>query len=79
MPIDSGPSGQSYAVTPNDSTAIPVGRGLYVGVAGDVVGRLRGDTSDRTFKNMAQGVEHAMSFVLIKATGTTATDMVVLF
>jgi hypothetical protein len=78
MPIDSGPSAGSAAITPNDSTAIPVGRALYVGVAGDVTGRLVGDTTDRVFKNMAAG-EHPMSFKLIKATGTTATDMVVLF
>jgi hypothetical protein len=78
MAIDSGPSEQSYAVTPHDSTAIPVGRALYVGVAGDVVGQLAKDTADRTFKNMAAG-EHPLRFKLIKSTGTTATDMLVLF
>lgn len=78
MPIDSGPSPQSYAVTPHDSTAIPVGRGIYVGVAGDITGQLKNDTADTLFKNMAVG-EHPLSFKLIKATGTTATDIVVLF
>lgn len=78
MPIDSGPSGRSYAVTPSDATAIPVGRALYVGVAGHVAGRLREDSADVVFKNMAAGV-HPLSFKLIKSTGTTATDMLVLF
>ncbi len=78
MPIDSGPSPKSYAVTPNDATAIPVGRAIYVGVAGDIVGQLKDDSTDRTFKAMSNG-EHPMAFKLIKSTGTTATDIVVLF
>lgn len=77
MAVDSGPSGQSFAVTPNDSTAVPVGRALIVGTAGNITGRLVDDTADTVFP-LPAGI-HPMRFKLIKATGTTATGLVVLF
>ena len=74
------PAVESDDVTPHDSTELdPIPRGFYVGVSGDVVLRLKDDAADRTFKNMAQGVLHAMRPKLIKATGTTATDIIVVY
>lgn len=70
-------SGSSFAVTPSDSTAIPVGRSLLVGVAGNITGRLIDDTVDTVFPVPAGIVP--LRFKLIKATGTTATGLVVLF
>jgi hypothetical protein len=79
MPIDSGPSGKSAAVTPDDDDALPVGRGIYVGTAGDITGRLIEDSEDRVFKGIAAGVEHGLRFSHIRETGTTADDIVILF
>jgi len=68
---------RSTPVEPNDSAELPnIPKALLVGVAGTVVGRLLDDTQDRTFK-LASGY-HPLRFKLIKATGTTATDIVAL-
>jgi hypothetical protein len=75
--VISAPSGRSFAVTPNDTTAIPVGRALLVGAAGAVTGQLLEDTVDTVF-TLPAGVA-PLRFKLIKATGTTATGLVVLF
>lgn len=77
--VDSGPSGGSVAVTPNDATAIPVGRALYVGGAGNITGRLADDGADTVFNGVAAGQILPCRFKLIKSTGTTATGLVVLF
>jgi len=76
---DSGPSDTSVAVTPSDTAAQPVGRGLYVGTSGNITGRLAGDSADQVFKNIAQGVEHGLVFQYIRSSGTTAADMLILF
>lgn len=72
-----GSSRQSYAVAPHDINAMPIGRALLVGVGGDVTGRLVGDSADMVFK-LPQGI-HALQFAYIRATGTTATNMIILF
>lgn len=74
------PAGLSFPVTTNDSTECcefeP--KGLYVGTGGTVVMRLIGDTADRTFVNVAAGSVLPVRPRIIKATGTTASDMIVL-
>ncbi len=77
MAVDAGPSRKGFAVTPNDSTAIPVGRALLVGVAGNITGRQAEDDADIVYPVQA-GV-NPMAFKLIKSTGTTASGLVVLF
>lgn len=73
----SSPAEISTPVVPNDSTELnPIPKAILVGTAGVVVGQLLGDTADRTFK-LAAGY-HPLRFRLIKATGTTAADMVAL-
>ena len=78
MAIDTSPSGNSLPVTTSDTVAQPAGRALYVGVSGDIVGRLVDDPTDRTFKAVPVGVLPCR-FALIKTTGTTATNMLILF
>lgn len=72
------PSSRSEPVTPHNSNTFAVPKGIYVGVSGDIVGRLDGDTADRTFKAVPVGV-WPLRFKLIKATGTTATDILALY
>lgn len=73
------PAENDFGVTPHDTNPLPVGRGLYVGVTGNITGRLVGSTVDRVYKNIQQGVVHPLIFQYIRNTGTTATDMVVVF
>jgi hypothetical protein len=80
MPIDSGPSRKSYAVTKDDTAAQPVGRALFVGTGGDITGKLADDTgSDRVWKNVANGSLLPFEFAYIRSTGTTAADMIIHF
>ena len=78
--VSTSPSGvatKSTPITPNDSTEItPPLRGIHVGGAGDITGRLIDDTEDREFKGLVAGQWYPYAFKLIKATGTTATDLV---
>jgi hypothetical protein len=53
-------------------------RALYIGTAGTVVGRLKGDGADRTWKNAPAGGYLLGAFVLVKA-ASTADDMLANF
>lgn len=77
MPVDSGPSRRSYDITPHATNPLPVGRAIFVGVAGDVTGRLVDDTADSTWTFTAG--EHPEVFQFVRATGTTASNLKVLF
>lgn len=67
----------SAPVVPNDVTDISATatKGLVVGGAGSLVGRLVGDALDRTWQVVA-GEYVPGSFKLVKATGTTATAII---
>lgn len=71
------PTGNSVDVTPSDTVAIPIGRGLWVGVSGNITGRLLGSTVDQVFA-VNGGMSHPLAFQFIRAAGTTATGMKVL-
>lgn len=75
------PARNSYSVTPHDSNEIGTyePKGVWVGSGGTIVGQLIGDTADRTFVNVANGTFLPFKFRLIKATGTTASDIVAVF
>ncbi|APX64549.1 hypothetical protein AV944_00340 [Sphingomonas sp. LK11] len=65
---------RSMAIVPDDANELPfLPKGIMVGTAGTVVGRLRDDTADRTWKLWVG--YHPLRFKLIKSTGTTAADM----
>lgn len=72
------PGHKAVAVTPSDSATFETTRGVYVGTAGDLVVRFAGDTANVTLKNVVAGVTHPWSIVRVAATGTTATDIVVI-
>ncbi|QJU57277.1 hypothetical protein HL653_05225 [Sphingomonas sp. AP4-R1] len=86
MPIDafanftdsaSAPALAPYAVTPSDSVALPiVPRGLYVGTGGDVTLRGIGGAADVTYRNLPDASYIAVRAAYVRATGTTATDLV---
>lgn len=75
----SSPSRAPFAVTPSDTVdLLPVPKALYIGTGGTVVVRGIGAAADVTFKNVASGQVIDVRARLVKATGTTAADIVAL-
>lgn len=68
----------AVAVTPNDSTVISATKGLYLGATGDAV-VIMADGNDATFKNLSGGIVHPLSVTKVKATGTTATNIIAVY
>ena len=74
----SDPARSAKPIVPSDSIAIDqIPKSIYVGTAGDLVCRFVGDTADVTVK-APQGV---LPFRLeyVRATGTTADDLLALY
>lgn len=74
------PSNSFFAVTPNDSTNLANGecRGIYVGVSGDVsVLNELGTTT--VLVGVLAGVVHPFGTKRIRATGTTATNIIAVY
>jgi hypothetical protein len=71
---------KATAVTPNDTTNLSGGatKGLYVGVTGNVVVTMA-DGTDATFTNLSSGAIHPISVLKVKATGTTATNILAVY
>jgi hypothetical protein len=71
------PARQAFAITPNATSEIdPLPKAVFVGTGGDIVGRAAGSGADVTFKNVASGQVLDVRFQYIRATGTTAADIV---
>jgi hypothetical protein len=79
--IDSYPStaAKAVAVTPHDTTIIPVTRGLYIGGAGAVTARMSGDSANATFAAVPVGTILPIQVDRVLSTGTTATNIVALY
>lgn len=70
---------KSVAVVAHDTNELAPGCiGIYVGVAGDISMKLANDDTAVVFKSVPVGF-HRVCPKLIRATGTTATDMVALY
>lgn len=71
-----GPSRKCFDIVPSDTIALSeVPKGIYVGTGGNITGRLVDDTTDHTWKNLGSGFL-PLRFAFIRATGTTATDLI---
>jgi len=76
----SSPAVNGAAVTPSDATPLTQpARALYVGGAGDVTVILVGDTAAITFKAVPLGTTLWIRAATVKATGTTATNLLALW
>lgn len=77
------PARRGVAVTPHDSNQLTdVPKALFIGGAGatgTLVCRGVDDTSDVTFVGLAAGSVLPFRAVLVKATGTTCTNIVALY
>lgn len=76
-PTSSAPSSLGFPIVPHDTN--PVGgkcRAFWVGTGGTVVARLVEGAVDVTLKNVPAGTFMPLVVSHIRATGTTAADMV---
>ena len=72
------PARDCFALVPSDSNVIsPIPKGVYVGSGGDVTLRAVDSQADVTYRNLADGSYLSVRVLYIRATGTTASNMVV--
>jgi hypothetical protein len=75
-----GPANHAFAVTPNDGANLAVvTRGLYVGTGGDLSVIPKGDSAPISFVGVASGTVLPLRVQRVRATGTTAADIVGLY
>jgi len=68
------------AVTPHNTNALTdIPKALYVGTAGHVIIRAVDDTTDQTWKNVPAGAVLPVRAQYVRATGTTAADILALY
>jgi len=74
---EGGSSRAPYAVTPHDTNALsPVPKRLYVGTGGDVALRGLEADADVVYVNVPSGGYIFVRAEFVRATGTTAEDIV---
>lgn len=71
------PAGYGVAVTPSNSTVLPMTRGLYVGVGGNVA--VEDINSTVTYANVQAGTLLPIQVSKVLSTGTTASSIVALY
>lgn len=71
------PSRAPYAIVPSDDAQLAlVPKGIYVGTGGDIVLRGVDGAADVTYRNLPDASYVAVRALYVRATGTTATDLV---
>jgi hypothetical protein len=76
----SAPATRGVAVSPHDSNPLAeMPKALFIGSAGDLVARGMNDSADVTFRNLAAGSVLPFRARFVRATGTTAADIVALY
>ncbi len=74
------PARQAVAVTPHDSNAIPdIPKALYIGTGGNLTMRGAGGAADQLWKNVPSGTVLPFRAQYVRATGTTAADILALY
>lgn len=73
----SHPSREPFTVSPDDQAPLPVvPKGIYVGTGGDVTLRGVGASEDVTYRNLPDASYIAVRASHVRASGTTATDLI---
>ena len=71
------PSIDCFEIAPSDSQDLPnATKAIYVGTGGDIVLRTIGSDTDVIFRNVASGSILDIRVSAIRATGTSAQDIV---
>lgn len=75
-----GPYTDGFAITPSDSTDLPhVTRAIYVGGAGPISILFRDNPTPVTFAAVPVGTVLMVRAARVRATGTTATNLIGLY
>jgi hypothetical protein len=76
----SAPAAASAAIVPSDTAPLPsIPRAIYVGTGGDLVMRGKLDDADLTWRNVPSGALLPFRAGWVRASGTSAADLVALF
>ena len=76
----SAPATRAVAVVPNDTNALSdIPKALYVGTGGNITARGVGGGADVVFRNVATGSVLPFRAAFVRATGTSAADLLALF
>ncbi|WEK43658.1 MAG: hypothetical protein P0Y64_02150 [Candidatus Sphingomonas colombiensis] len=76
----SSPARSAAAVSPHDTNALTdIPKALYVGTGGTIVMRGVAGLADQTWKNVPNGALLPFRAQYVRATGTTATDILALY
>lgn len=76
----SAPATRAVAVTPHDSNALAdIPKALFVGIGGTIVMRGVNGTADSTWRNVPSGSVLPFRAQYVRATGTTAADLLALY
>jgi hypothetical protein len=76
----SAPATRAVAVTPHDSNALAdIPKALFVGTGGNITMRGAGGSTDQLWKNVASGSLLPFRASHVRATGTTAADLLALY
>ncbi|THD38347.1 MAG: hypothetical protein E7773_00930 [Sphingomonas sp.] len=76
----SAPARRALAVTPHDTNPLTdIPKALYVGTGGAITMRGVDGTADQLWKNVAAGAILPFRAQYIRATGTTAADLLALY
>jgi len=71
------PASEAFAIIPKDNGELTrATKALYVGTGGDIVLRAVGSQEDVTLRNVVAGSVIAIRVRAIRATGTTAANLV---
>ena len=74
------PARKALAVTPHDSNALTdIPKALFVGTGGNITMRGIDGVADQVWKNVASGQILPFRAQYVRATGTTATDILALY
>lgn len=74
------PATASVAITPHDSNPLStIPKALFVGTGGTITMRGANGAADHIWKNVANGTVLPFRAQYVRATGTTATDMLALY
>ena len=76
----SAPATRAVAVTPHDTNALAdIPKALFVGTGGTIAMRGVGGTADSSWKNVPSGSVLPFRAQYVRATGTTAADILALY
>ncbi|WP_404372592.1 hypothetical protein AB5I39_06295 [Sphingomonas sp. MMS24-J45] len=76
----SAPATRAVAVVPHDSNPLTdIPKALYVGTGGDITMRGVNGSTDQVWKTVASGTVLPFRAQYVRATGTSAADMLALY